>query len=55
MMLIQCIQADDVSYGDCIVFPHGDFDCWSAGVTRKGARKFRCLTQFTADQLNAVA
>ncbi|KAH8591702.1 hypothetical protein B0O99DRAFT_675138 [Bisporella sp. PMI_857] len=44
------IGLDGNTYGNCIVFAQGDFDC----PLRQGFRKFRCLTSFTANQLNGV-
>ncbi|KXJ86406.1 hypothetical protein Micbo1qcDRAFT_209099 [Microdochium bolleyi] len=50
------IGRDGNAYGNCIVFPQGDFECklatgWNHIATR---RKFRCLTRFTANDLNGV-
>ncbi|KAL3426865.1 hypothetical protein PVAG01_00374 [Phlyctema vagabunda] len=44
------VGLDGKTYGHCIIFPDGDFDC----PLRHGYRKFRCLTSFTANQLNGV-
>lgn len=46
---------DGNTYGNCIVFPNGDYDCnsiFGGKEQHHGYRKFRCLTQFTADQIN---
>ena len=44
---------DGNTYGNCIVFPNGDYSCNSdANYFMEGYRKFRCLTRFTADDLN---
>ncbi len=49
-----CCSVDGNTYGNCIVFPNGDYNCNSDGsIYRFGYRKFRCLTSFTADQLNS--
>ncbi|KAH7040902.1 uncharacterized protein B0I36DRAFT_311727 [Microdochium trichocladiopsis] len=46
------IGQDGNSYGDCMVFPHGDVDCWYGPYHIRSRRKFRCLTRFTADNIN---
>lgn len=46
---------DGNTYGNCIVFPDGDYNCnsiFGGKEQHHGYRKFRCLTQFTADQIN---
>jgi hypothetical protein len=45
---VQPPAVDGKVYGNCIVFPHGDFDCLlEAGSSSSfvGWRKFRCLTE----------
>ncbi|KAJ4362169.1 hypothetical protein N0V95_001517 [Ascochyta clinopodiicola] len=49
------IGQDGNSYGECIVFPGDDFYCATAVNTDQGTRKLRCLTEFTASQLNEAA
>ncbi|KAF2838799.1 hypothetical protein M501DRAFT_992747 [Patellaria atrata CBS 101060] len=51
------IGLDGNAYGNCIVFPNGDYNCPVAGQVFRieGRRKFRCLTRFTAPQLNSNA
>ncbi|KAL2024989.1 hypothetical protein VTK56DRAFT_3688 [Thermocarpiscus australiensis] len=44
------IGLDGNVYGNCILFPGHTYDCDS----ERGDRKFRCLTQFTADQIHAA-
>ncbi|GKT86033.1 hypothetical protein Ct61P_03883 [Colletotrichum tofieldiae] len=40
------------TYGNCIPFPNGDYNCVDfLGVRWQGRRKFRCLTQYTANDL----
>ncbi|KKY34897.1 hypothetical protein UCDDA912_g05133 [Diaporthe ampelina] len=49
------VGLDGNTYGNCIVFPDGDYDCnsiFGGKEQHHGYRKFRCLTQFTADQIN---
>ncbi|KAG6358206.1 hypothetical protein INS49_014090 [Diaporthe citri] len=49
------VGLDGNTYGNCIVFPDGDYDCnsiFNGKEQHHGYRKFRCLTQFTADQIN---
>ncbi|KAF1966180.1 hypothetical protein BU23DRAFT_332405 [Bimuria novae-zelandiae CBS 107.79] len=38
-------------YGNCILFPGDDYSCGQGISGRSGVRKFRCLTQFTAQQI----
>ncbi|KAH7034613.1 uncharacterized protein B0I36DRAFT_346524 [Microdochium trichocladiopsis] len=49
------IGRDGNSYGDCMVFPQGDVTCWFGGYHIQSRRKFRCLSRFTADDLNRPA
>ncbi|GAB1313576.1 Small secreted protein [Madurella fahalii] len=51
------VGLDGNTYGNCIVFPNGDYNCPVAGQIFRieGRRKFRCLTRFTAAQLNSNA
>ncbi|KAK2033142.1 hypothetical protein LX32DRAFT_690331 [Colletotrichum zoysiae] len=44
---------DGNAYGNCIVFPNGDYNCPLAGLRIEGRRKFRCLTKYTANDLRA--
>ncbi|KAK1988140.1 hypothetical protein LZ30DRAFT_777005 [Colletotrichum cereale] len=46
---------DGNAYGNCIVFPNGDYNCPLAGLKVEGRRKFRCLTKYTANDLRANA
>ncbi|KAH6638669.1 hypothetical protein BKA67DRAFT_615057 [Truncatella angustata] len=46
------VGLDGNTYGNCILFPKHTYDCEESGTYRYAERKFRCLTQFTADQLN---
>ncbi|EON96202.1 hypothetical protein UCRPA7_8305 [Phaeoacremonium minimum UCRPA7] len=47
------VGLDGNTYGDCIVFPNGDYNCHdSIYYFLEGYRKFRCLTKFTAGDLN---
>lgn len=48
-------SVDGNTYGNCIVFPDGDYNCnsiFGGKEQHHGYRKFRCLTRFTADQIN---
>lgn len=47
------ILVDGKKYGNCIVFADGDYHCRRGASYIDGYRKFRCLTQFTAEQVNA--
>lgn len=44
---------DGKVYGECILFPGNGYHCPNAGALH-GQRKFRCLTQFTAGQINSA-
>ncbi|GKT64267.1 hypothetical protein ColTof4_06667 [Colletotrichum tofieldiae] len=44
---------DGKVYGECIIFPGNDYRCDALGITT-GRRKIRCLTNFTARQINAA-
>jgi hypothetical protein len=45
---------DGKIYGRCIPFPSDDYLCAGAFGSRQGVRMFRCLTKFTAPQINAA-
>ncbi|KAI1847967.1 hypothetical protein JX265_001972 [Neoarthrinium moseri] len=47
------IGLDGNTYGNCILFPGDDFFCSTAVETFSGRRRFRCLTQFTAPEIDA--
>ena len=47
------IGLDGRTYGHCILFPANNWKCSRGGLELDGYRKFRCLTQFTAGQINA--
>ncbi|KAK5651455.1 hypothetical protein OQA88_12462 [Cercophora sp. LCS_1] len=43
---------DGKTYGECIMFPGDDYTCGVFdGSVRSGVRMFRCLTQWTADDI----
>lgn len=43
---------DGRTYGECIMFPGDDYLCgWADGSVRSGVRLFRCLTQFTVEEI----
>lgn len=46
---------DGKSYGNCVVFPNGDYNCNVITLAIQGRRKFRCLTVYTADDLKVNA
>jgi hypothetical protein len=46
------IGLDGRVYGHCDPFPGDDYFCSTVFETYFGDRKFRCYTQFTADQIN---
>ncbi|RYP31770.1 hypothetical protein DL767_005590 [Monosporascus sp. MG133] len=48
------IGLDGRVYGHCILFPANTYFCSIGIMTRSGHRKFRCLTEFTAAQINAA-
>jgi hypothetical protein len=54
LVLIMNLLVDGNIYGNCIAFPNGDYNCDtnSGELNLHGYRKFRCLTKFTADDLN---
>ncbi|PQE28855.1 hypothetical protein CJF30_00003885 [Rutstroemia sp. NJR-2017a BBW] len=47
------VGLDGNTYGNCIVFPNGDYDCDTnnGAQTLRGYRKFRCLTQYTVSSI----
>ncbi|KAI9149030.1 hypothetical protein HJFPF1_11075 [Paramyrothecium foliicola] len=45
---------DGKTYGECIMFPNNDYHCPILGSTISGVRMFRCLTKFTAAQIQAA-
>ncbi|KAI1840405.1 hypothetical protein JX265_007206 [Neoarthrinium moseri] len=47
------IGLDGKVYGNCILFPGDDYECIDPVIgAYSGGRKFRCLTEFTAAQIN---
>ncbi|ATZ52230.1 hypothetical protein BCIN_08g00020 [Botrytis cinerea B05.10] len=47
------VGLDGNTYGNCIAFPNGDYDCDTnnGAQTLHGYRKFRCLTQYTVNDI----
>jgi hypothetical protein len=44
------IGLDGNTYGNCILFPGDDYQCSGVPI-QNGARKFRCLTQYTVGDI----
>jgi hypothetical protein len=50
----QLFGLDGNVYGDCMLFPGNTFSCeYASGFGQwNGHRKFRCLTRYTATEIN---
>ncbi|KAF5559810.1 hypothetical protein FPHYL_6910 [Fusarium phyllophilum] len=45
---------DENVYGNCVPFPGNEYSCNQGQAIFDGVRKFRCITEFTVDQIEAA-